>query len=114
MNTIIITALLLFMVLVGWQMSRGVTERFHDVVTGTVIPASGVHPVLTIAVAPKSTNVDTLKRDQIAVAAATSCSNCAGCPKCTNGCPNGVPKGCPDMSKYIKKDEIPCWNCSLS
>jgi len=20
---------------------------------------------------------------------------------------------CPDMSKYIKKDEIPCWNCTL-
>lgn len=26
------------------------------------------------------------------------------CPKC---------EVCPDMSKYIKLDEIPCWNCTL-
>jgi len=26
------------------------------------------------------------------------------CPKCEQ---------CPDMSQYVKLDEIPCWNCSL-
>jgi len=26
------------------------------------------------------------------------------CPKCPT---------CPDMSKYIRLDEVPCWNCSL-
>jgi hypothetical protein len=29
------------------------------------------------------------------------------CPKCPK-CPE-----CPDMSKYVKLDEVPCWNCSL-
>jgi len=29
------------------------------------------------------------------------------CPKCPK-CPEG-----PDMSKYVKLDEVPCWNCSL-
>jgi hypothetical protein len=29
------------------------------------------------------------------------------CPKCPT-CPEG-----PDMSKYVKLDEVPCWNCSL-
>jgi hypothetical protein len=28
----------------------------------------------------------------------------AKCPKC---------ESCPDMSQYIRMDEIPCWNCSL-
>lgn len=26
------------------------------------------------------------------------------CPECPT---------CPDMSKYIRLDEVPCWNCSL-
>jgi hypothetical protein len=29
------------------------------------------------------------------------------CPKCPK-CPEG-----PDMSKYVRLDEVPCWNCSL-
>jgi len=28
-----------------------------------------------------------------------------GCPVCK--------EQCPDMSKYIRRDSIPCWNCSL-
>ncbi len=28
----------------------------------------------------------------------------AGCPACPV---------CPDMSKYIRLDEVPCWNCTL-
>lgn len=26
---------------------------------------------------------------------------------------HGAPSASPDMSKYIKKDSIPCWNCTL-
>jgi hypothetical protein len=28
----------------------------------------------------------------------------AGCPACPV---------CPDMSQYIRLDEVPCWNCTL-
>lgn len=28
-------------------------------------------------------------------------------------CPKKSEESCPDMSKYIKKDEIPCWGCKL-
>jgi len=24
-----------------------------------------------------------------------------------------APHGCPDMSEYIRMDEVPCWNCTL-
>jgi hypothetical protein len=29
---------------------------------------------------------------------------CSRCPVC---------KKCPDMDQYIKKDSIPCWNCTI-
>ena len=35
---------------------------------------------------------------------ADRCPKCQTCPKCPT---------CPDMSKYIRLDEVPCWNCSL-
>lgn len=35
------------------------------------------------------------------------CPKCPTCPTCKK-CPK-----CPDMSQYIRRDEIPCWNCTL-
>ena len=42
--------------------------------------------------------VDSLKREKEVVSAAHKC------PKC---------KKCPDMSQYVRLDEVPCWNCTL-
>lgn len=33
--------------------------------------------------------------------------------KSDDNCSKKSEESCPDMSKYIKKDEIPCWGCKL-
>lgn len=71
-----------------------------------------------IAETSKPVNVDALKRDQDITAAADAatkkaettcprheCPKCEECKKCAE---------CPDMSKYIRIDEVPCWNCNLA
>lgn len=50
--------------------------------------------------------VSKMDRDADAVAATEeSVSHRDPCPVCK--------EQCPDMSKYIRRDSIPCWNCSL-
>ena len=52
--------------------------------------------------------VSKMDRDADAVAAteeAISSGRHEPCPVCK--------EQCPDMSKYIRRDSIPCWNCSL-
>jgi len=51
-------------------------------------------------------HIDTLGRDADVVKALNDQErNKKGCPVCK--------EQCPDMSKYIRRDSIPCWNCSL-
>ena len=62
--------------------------------------------------------VDTLNREQVAVASA-SAPAAPGTPTLqpppplppANKCPE-CPI-CPDLSQYIRMDEVPCWNCTL-
>jgi hypothetical protein len=52
--------------------------------------------------------ISKMDRDADAVAAtedAISSGRHGSCPACK--------EQCPDMSKYIRRDSIPCWNCSL-
>ena len=44
----------------------------------------------------KSKNKSKKNKDQ--------CDKPINCPKCQE---------CPDMSQYVRLDEVPCWNCSL-
>lgn len=54
----------------------------------------------------RSTQVDAMGRDADVIAGLESQSkDSRGCPVCK--------EQCPDMSKYIRRDSIPCWNCSL-
>lgn len=59
---------------------------------------------------PDNDEVDTVNDDEKKKAYMKQCMNnykkkeCPACPKCPEG---------PDMSKYVKLDEVPCWNCSL-
>ncbi len=51
--------------------------------------------------------VDALAREKEAVVAANKPAvgnKPHKCPKCPS---------CPDMSKYVRLDEVPCWNCTL-
>jgi hypothetical protein len=36
--------------------------------------------------------------------AQSQCDKPINCPKCQE---------CPDMSQYVRLDEVPCWNCTL-
>jgi hypothetical protein len=82
-------------------MARPIREHFASPMSG-VTPMT-VSPALmnllagpTLTTSPDSLQVDTLGREQDL--------NRPKCPKCER---------CPDMSQYIRLDEIPCWNCSL-
>ena len=52
--------------------------------------------------------VDTLARDKALLGQqqqpAPTQQTQTECPKC---------KECPDMSQYVRLDEVPCWNCTL-
>jgi hypothetical protein len=107
--------LLLVLIGMGLVMGAKTVERFTD---------AAVAPTQTIAVSPALANliktpdliktttgtmkVDTLAReiDTVAAAAATD-HKCPPPPKCKE-C-----EVCPDMSQYVRLDEVPCWNCSL-
>lgn len=109
-------------------------ERFTDAVPATTVSQQMISPTLknllaTPDVSVQPVTVDPLKRELeivevkaypvtlIETAAdsesnsnsaedddeskSTSCPSAKTCPKC------------PDMSQYIRMDEIPCWNCTL-
>ncbi len=84
------------------MMVKPVREHFASM---SEEPQMKVSPVLmNLLATPTPTSdpvqVDTLEREK-------DIKNAAECPKCPKH------EECPDMSQYIRLDEIPCWNCSL-
>ena len=114
MSTLLLSLLLLVLIAVGLFMGRKVAERFEN--PGP--PAPQMSPALVnllgtpalVAAQKPVPQVDTLARDQEAVAAANAVAHPAPCPKCEE-CKKC--EKCPDMSQYIRLDEVPCWNCTL-
>ena len=118
MSLLLLSLLLLVLIGLGMLMNRRkIHEMFDNPTTVTMSPAlanlmAGIPKDLT---GPTS-QPDTLGRDQEAVAAANAvgtahkCPTCPACPSCPT-CPKC--EKCEDMSKYIRMDEIPCWNCTL-
>jgi hypothetical protein len=122
MSTLLLSLLLIFLIAIGMIMGRGLAERFENPPTTEV--KLDVSPALASLLATQTEatktkavpQVSQLKRDlEIADAQQESCPDCERrrsrsgdseqrCPKC---------KECPDMSHYIRMDEIPCWNCTL-
>jgi hypothetical protein len=106
-------ALLLALIAVGI-----VTQSYKEYFTGHMIaatlPPSQVSPVManltdamiTTDRSKELPQINTIGRDADAIAALNDQErNRKGCPVCK--------EQCPDMSKYIRRDSIPCWNCSL-
>jgi hypothetical protein len=121
MSLLILSLLLLLLVGMGLLMGpKQIREMFDNPPPAT---ATVVSPALANLLTGTSGNLtgplpqtDTLAREQEAVGAANGVSTtplCPACPACPS-CPE-CPKcpTCKDMSKYIKMDEIPCWNCTL-
>ena len=104
MSTLLLSLLLIFLIAVGMIMGRGLAERFENPTTEVKLDVS---PALASLLTTHGENersksipqVSHLKRD-LEIADAQH----EDCPKC---------KACPDMSQYIRMDEIPCWNCTL-
>lgn len=127
MSTLILSLLLLMLVGIGFLMNaKWVHETFENpVATTETIQVSptlanmlAATPILVSSEKKPMPQVDTLNREQEVVAAAAArdknedhrCPVCPACPSCPT-CPKC--EQCEDMSKYIKMDEIPCWNCTL-
>ncbi len=109
--------LLLVLISMGLMMGSKTMEHFDS-------PSVAVSPALanlikTPSIITSTTgtiNVDSLMRDVDAKEAVTKSettdeskypeSKCpeSKCPKC---------EVCPDMTQYVRLDEVPCWNCSL-
>jgi hypothetical protein len=105
-------ALLLALIAVG-IITQSYKEYFSDQMTTTVAPTQ-VSPVMAnLTDAMNQTDrskelpqIDTIGRDADAINALNEQErDRRGCPVCK--------EQCPDMSKYIRRDSIPCWNCSL-
>ena len=122
MSTLLLSLLLLVLIAVGLIMGSRVAEHFADASAPPAPPQMSAAlanllatPALAAAMGQKPVpQVDTLARDQEAVAAAANAvahpAPCPECPKCEK-CEKC--EKCPDMSQYIRFDEVPCWNCTL-
>ncbi len=123
MSTLLLSLLLLVLIAMGLLMGRTVAEHFTDVPPATpqISPALAnllATPALVAATQKPIPSVDKLERDKEVVAAAEEVAHppppppppgpkpapTPDCPKCPV---------CPDMSQYIRLDEVPCWNCTL-
>ncbi len=99
-------------------------EKFQDVSAASMesSPATSTKPAFHIT---GTINVDPLKRDMAvqdvvvdggkkihSAAVGPVATTAKPSPSVTMPAPNQN-SGCPDMSQYIRMDEIPCWNCTL-
>jgi hypothetical protein len=127
MSTLVLSLLLLLLVGIGFLMNaKRIQETFENPPTTETIHVSptlanmlAATPNIGASASSKSLpQVDILNREQEVVAAAAArdknedhrCPVCPAAPSCPT-CPKC--EQCEDMSKYIKMDEIPCWNCTL-
>jgi len=113
MSLLGLCALFLALIAVGLA-AQGYKEYFAtqlEVKAQGPAAASPVMSNLVNAQGPKKElpQISKMDRDAEAIAATedgiTSGRHNNPCPVCK--------EQCPDMSKYIRRDSIPCWNCSL-
>lgn len=97
MSTLFLSILLLVLIVAGMMVARPIREHFASGAKPIEVSPALLNLIATPALTkkPESVQVDPLAREQDL--------NHPKCPKCE----------CPDMSQYIRLDEIPCWNCSL-
>jgi hypothetical protein len=120
MTTLMLSFLLLILVGLGIVMGAKLKEGFETQQTPPAMSPALANMIATplfVAELKPVPNVDKLARDKDAADAANAASlkaerecpqhECPKCPDCKK-CPE-----CPDMSKYIRMDEVPCWNCTL-
>lgn len=111
MSTLLLSLLLILLVSLGLMMKPGRMERFvgsgagpmEDVAVLKASPALAnllATPGLIVNT-PPPVQVDTLARDKALLGPTGTQHKQTECEKC------------PDMSQYVRLDEVPCWNCTL-
>ena len=113
MSRSILLLLILLLLLVGVGIAtHSYRESFsnHVEVATTGVAVSPVMANLTAALPSEKRKelpqIDVIGRDADALnSLEQQVKQGSGCPVCK--------EQCPDMSKYIRRDSIPCWNCSL-
>ena len=105
MSTLLLSLLLVFLILAGMLMAKPIREHFENPVEPVKVSPTLLNLIATPNLPDKLPQIDTLARDKDVLVHNTDkqCpeQKCPACPVC------------PDMSQYIRLDEIPCWNCSL-
>ena len=109
MRSLVLSLLLIVLITMGLVMGKKVKETFEDA------PAQASNATIAIPAIVTMTppQVDTIQRglqEQV-----PDMRSSAGETRRLLG-PGGEQQKCPvcpDMSKYIRMDEIPCWNCTL-
>ncbi len=130
MSTLILSLLLLFLITVGLLMGKKVAERFENPPSQTITVSPAMKNMMTSGQAPAAANTQTAFEREQDLQRVTP----GEAPKLigpdgeehllrpdTKPRPNPEPAPagclacpvCPDMSKYIRLDEVPCWNCTL-
>ena len=103
-----LAALLILLIAVG-LVAQSYKEHFANHVVVTPAAASPVMANLVNASTRPTKElpqISTMDRDADVINATEQQVEGRGkCPVCK--------EQCPDMSKYIRRDSIPCWNCSL-
>lgn len=111
-SILLLFVLLLLLIGVGIA-THSYRESFSnhvEVATTAVAAASPVMANLTAALPSEKRKelpqIDVIGRDaEVQNGLEQQAKQGSGCPVCK--------EQCPDMSKYIRRDSIPCWNCSL-
>jgi hypothetical protein len=119
MRALVLSLLLIVLITMGLVMGKKVKETFEDMPAAMVAPPAPTNLIIPApAVITATPQVDTIQRGlqeqapdmpspavgEIRRPLGPGGEQRQGCPACPR---------CPDMSKYIRMDEIPCWNCTL-
>jgi hypothetical protein len=111
MSRSILLLLILLLLLIGVGIaSHSYRESFSNHIEAAEVAVSPVMANLTAALPSEKRKelpqIDVIGRDAEALnGLEQQMQKGSGCPVCK--------EQCPDMSKYIRRDSIPCWNCSL-
>ena len=84
-------------------MAKPIREHFDNPVETVKVSPTLLNLIATPTLPEKLLQIDTLARDKETLELRNKTVD-KPCPTCQK---------CPDMSQYIRLDEIPCWNCSL-
>jgi hypothetical protein len=109
MRSLVLSLLLIVLIAMGLGMGKKIKETFEDAPSQAPNASISIPAVVTMT----PPQVDIIQRGlQEQAPDMRSLTGETRRPLGPGGEQQKCPV-CPDMSKYIRMDEIPCWNCTL-